>query len=121
MSRVQYIHLDGEPLFAVVPIDLFNDLIGTEKDGRSIEEIRQAVESGEEETFPDDFVGRLIETDYPMREWRLYRGLTQAELAKAAGTSQAAIALIESGKRNPTIETARKFADALGCEIDDLF
>ena len=121
MSRIQYIQQDGEPLFAVVPIDLFNDLVGIERDDRSDEEILIAIESGEEETFPDDFVGRLIETDYPMREWRLYRGFTQAELAKATGTTQAAIALIETGKRNPTIETARKFADALNCEIDDLF
>ena len=121
MSRVQYIHQDGEPVFAVVPIDLFNDLIGIKRDDRSTEEVIRAIESGEEETFPDEFVGRLIDTDCPMREWRKYRGLTQAELARATSTTQAAIALIESGKRNPTIETARKFADALKCDIDDLF
>jgi transcriptional regulator with XRE-family HTH domain len=66
-------------------------------------------------------VGRLIETKSPLREWRKYRRLTQVELAAISGLSQGAIAQIEAGKRNPSVETARKFANALNCDIDDLF
>jgi len=47
--------------------------------------------------------------------------MTQVELATASGLSQGAIAQIETGKRNPTVETARKFANALNCDIDNLF
>lgn len=121
MSKIQFIHQNGKPAFAVLPIDLYRSLFAYKEDGRTSEEILEAIESGDEETFPAAFVNRLLESDCPIREWRKYRGLTQTELADAAGTSQAAIALIENGKRNPTIETARKCADALGCDLDDLF
>ena len=123
MSKVQYIPQDGEPLFAVVPIEDYKLLIAIsahDYDDRTFREIMNAIDAGEE-TFPDDFVGRLIETDSPLREWRKYRGMTQVELAAASGLTQAAIAQIETAKRNPTVETARKFADALNCDIDDLF
>ena len=123
MSKVQYIPQDGEPLFAVVPIEDYKLLIANsahDYDDRTFREIMNAIDAGEE-TFPDDFVGRLIETDSPLREWRKYRGMTQVELAAESGLTQAAIALIETAKRNPTVETARKFADALNCDIDDLF
>ncbi len=121
MSQVQYIPQDGEPLFAVLPIDVYKVLIGCSAgDDRTYGEIMDAIDAGEE-TFPDDFVGRLIESDSPLREWRKYRGMTQVDLADASGVTQAAIAQIETGKRNPTVETARKFADSLNCDIDDLF
>ena len=123
MSKVLYIPQDGEPLFAVVPIEDYKLLIANsahDYDDRTFREIMNAIDAGEE-TFPDDFVGRLIETDSPLREWRKYRGMTQVELAAESGLSQAAIAQIETAKRNPTVETARKFADALNCDIDDLF
>jgi DNA-binding XRE family transcriptional regulator len=123
MSKVQYIPQDGEPLFVVVPIEDYKTLIAIsarDYDNRTFREIMNAIDTGEE-TFPDDFVGRLIETDSPLREWRKYRGMTQVELAAASGLTQAAIAQIETAKRNPTVETARKFADALSCDIDDLF
>ena len=123
MSKVQYIPQDGEPLFAIVPIEDYKILIANsvgDHDDRTFREIMNAIDAGEE-TFPDDFVGRLIETDSPLREWRKYRGMTQVELAAESGLTQAAIAQIETAKRNPTVETARKFADALNCDIDDLF
>jgi DNA-binding XRE family transcriptional regulator len=123
MSKVQYIPQDGEPLYAVVPIEDYRILIAVaagDEDDRDIREIIADIDAGEE-TFPDDFVGRLIETESPLREWRKYRGMTQAELAFSSGLSQGAIAQIESGKRNPTVETARKFANSLNCDIDDLF
>ena len=123
MSKVLYIPQDGEPLFAVVPIEDYKLLIANsahDYDDRTFREIMNAIDAGEE-TFPDDFVGRLIETDSPLREWRKYRGMTQVELAAESGLTQAAIAQIETAKRNPTVETARKFADALNCDIDDLF
>jgi DNA-binding XRE family transcriptional regulator len=123
MSKVQYIPQHGDPLYAVVPIEDYRTLIAVSAgnyDRRSCHEIMDAIDAGEE-TFPDDFVGRLIETDCPLREWRKYREMTQAKLAVASGLTQSAIAQIETGKRNPTVETARKFANALRCDIDDLF
>jgi len=121
MRKVQYIHQDGEPLYAVVPIEDYKTLIALSAGNDDHRSFREIMEAAGEETFPDDFVGRLIETESPLREWRKYRGMTQVELATASGLSQGAIAQIETGKRNPTVETARKFANALNCDIDNLF
>lgn len=43
-------------------------------------------------------------------------GLTQAQLAKLAGTSQSAIAAYESGKREPTLPTLQRMIRATGQE-----
>ena len=45
---------------------------------------------------------------------RIAAGLTQAEVAARAGTTQSAIARLESGSVSPSIETLRKYAKAVG-------
>jgi predicted nucleotidyltransferase/DNA-binding XRE family transcriptional regulator len=45
-------------------------------------------------------------------------GLTQAELAHRLGTTQAAVARLEGGHRDPTLRTLRKLADALGMKFE---
>jgi transcriptional regulator with XRE-family HTH domain len=51
---------------------------------------------------------------------RAERGLTQAELAERLGTTQSAVARMESGKgkHSPSIATLTKYADALGCRLE---
>lgn len=44
-------------------------------------------------------------------------GLSQRELAKRAGTSQAAIAAYESGRRSPTLETLVRIVRAAGQDL----
>jgi len=48
---------------------------------------------------------------------RLKKGLTQKEMAKKLGTKQSAIARLESGKYNPTLEFLQKTAKALGTKL----
>jgi uncharacterized protein len=45
---------------------------------------------------------------------RRRRGLTQADLAYRAGTSQPVISAYEHGRRDPTYETLRKLVEAGG-------
>ncbi|MGB5533576.1 MAG: helix-turn-helix transcriptional regulator [Acidimicrobiia bacterium] len=51
-----------------------------------------------------------------VRELRRTVGLTQAELARAAGTSQPTIAAYESGTKSPTLRTLSRMARAVGLE-----
>jgi transcriptional regulator with XRE-family HTH domain len=44
-------------------------------------------------------------------------GLTQAELARRAGTSQPVISAYEHGRRDPSIETLRRLVRATGAEL----
>jgi DNA-binding XRE family transcriptional regulator len=43
--------------------------------------------------------------------------LTQAQLAKLVGTTQAKIALLESGNGNPTYKTLVRVAEVLDCRL----
>ena len=49
---------------------------------------------------------------------RLAAGLTQAELAARVGTTQSAVARLESGTITPTVETLCRLADVLGLRFE---
>jgi transcriptional regulator with XRE-family HTH domain len=50
-------------------------------------------------------------------ERRQARSLSQKELAALVGTTQSAIARLESGGRPPRIDTLQRIANALDCEL----
>jgi DNA-binding XRE family transcriptional regulator len=52
-----------------------------------------------------------------LAERRAARGLSQRELAGLVGTTQSAIARLESGGRPPRIDTLLRIADALDCDL----
>lgn len=58
--------------------------------------------------------------DGKLRETRLRRALTQAELAEKAGTTEATVNRLENGLQDPRMSTLRKVAAALGVEPADL-
>jgi transcriptional regulator with XRE-family HTH domain len=51
---------------------------------------------------------------------RFAAGVTQAEVAARIGTTQSAIARLESGrgKHSPSVATLQKYAHALGCRLE---
>ena len=51
---------------------------------------------------------------------RAANGLTQAQVAEKIGTTQSAVARMESGsgKHSPSLATLSKYADALGCKLE---
>jgi len=51
---------------------------------------------------------------------RATAGVTQAEVAERIGTTQSAIARLESGsgKHSPSLSTLQKYAHALGCRLE---
>lgn len=52
-----------------------------------------------------------------VRKLRDRTGVTQAALAKAAATSQPTIAAYEAGQKSPTLQTLRRLARSVGCEM----
>ena len=51
---------------------------------------------------------------------RAAQGLTQAQVAQKIGTTQSAVARMESGsgRHSPSLATLTKYADALGCKLE---
>ena len=72
------------------------------------------------ESMPAAFVKRLVQGESPVTVWREYRGLTGAELARRAEVNRIQLHDIETGKKQGSISTVKKIADALGVYLDEL-
>lgn len=59
-----------------------------------------------------------LEPAYQVARLRMIRGLTQAELAKLAKTSQPSIARLESGQTLPSLSFLQRVASALGARVE---
>lgn len=46
---------------------------------------------------------------------RARAGLTQAEVAERMGTTQSVVARLEGGRRQPSMRTVQRYAQAIGC------
>lgn len=94
---------DGTPAFAVVPY------------GQWLEVLRR-----DEGLVPHEVVNLVFDHEWtPMRAWREYLGLTQEEVGRRAGISQAAYAQME-GVEKPRMATLKKIAVAMGLSVDQL-
>jgi DNA-binding XRE family transcriptional regulator len=63
------------------------------------------------------YAKRRYEIGQRVRMLRKERGLKQAELAKMAGLTQAAISRIEAGGVDPELDTLERLSEALGVEL----
>lgn len=55
-----------------------------------------------------------------LKELRKKRGMTQEQLANRLGIARSLISKYENGKISPTITTAFRMAEILGCGIDEI-
>ena len=50
---------------------------------------------------------------------RMRAGLTQEEVAESMGTTKSAVSRLEAaGKHSPSVTTLKKYASAVGCEVE---
>ncbi len=78
------------------------------------------LEAGREELVPAAFAARLVAGESPVRVYREWRGLSQAELARRSGVNRIQLLDIEAGRAGGSVDTLRKLAEALGVMLDDL-
>ncbi|TPE47216.1 helix-turn-helix transcriptional regulator [Amaricoccus solimangrovi] len=90
------------------------------EDLRAVADFRARLEAGEEELMPAEFADRILDGESPLRVWREYRGLSQAELARRSGINRVVIADVEAGRKGGSVATFKATAEALGVTIDDL-
>jgi transcriptional regulator with XRE-family HTH domain len=71
---------------------------------------RRTLEDPEERKFLEQIAQQVV-------EHRRLRSLSQVELADLCGTTQPGIARFESGTSAPKVDTLRRVAAALDCEL----
>ena len=64
-----------------------------------------------------DALGPKYDLIHAILDARIKRGITQAEIAKRAGTTQSAIARFESGVGNPTLDFMQRVSAAVGARV----
>ena len=118
---VQILEISGEKM-AMLPIADYERLLEIAEDQA---DIHAAIASEKrrlegEEYVPAELVYRIMDGEHPLRAWRKYRGMTLAQLAKAAGTQDSVISRIENSKLQGSISLSRALADVLNVAIEDI-
>jgi DNA-binding XRE family transcriptional regulator len=89
-------------------------------DVAAYDRVKDRLARGEDELIPADFVHRMLDGESRVAVWREFRGLSARALAETAGITQAYLSQIEAGKRDGTVGTMKKIAEALKITVDDL-
>lgn len=116
---IQFIEQNGQRQYAVVPIDIYTNLLEKAEMQEDIAAFLQA-KADDDELIPSEVVDRILDGENKIKVWREYRGLTQTELAERCGLKQATIAQMEGGKRTGSVAALKAIAAALALDLDDL-
>ena len=116
----------GQPEFVILPIAEYEDLImkASPFDDENAEEWEnitiEASEDGDE-LIPNDVVNIMFEQEVSLlAAWRIYRSLSQAEVAKHTGLTQSAISQAERKESKPQKKTREKLAKIYQCKPEQL-
>ncbi|MHB1668927.1 helix-turn-helix domain-containing protein [Thiomonas sp.] len=120
MSTIQFIERNGKREYAVVPMELFAQLM---RAAESLDDVAlfDAVKAADDGfRVPGAVAHAILDGTHPVKAWREYRGLTQDALAEKAGISKAYLSQIKTGKRIGVAKTLKALAAALGVTLNEL-
>ena len=118
---VQIIEIAGHKM-AMLPIAEYErliDIVEDKADSLAAAEAERRRDEGEE-YLPSEQVDRILSGESPLRVWREYRSITQADLARSIGARIATLSEIESGKAQGKPALWRALAAALDVSVDDI-
>lgn len=105
-AGIQVIYANNAPAFVVIPYAEYEQM------HRKLE---LAAVNEEEAALPLEVFNMRVLKHYSLpKAWRLYRHLTQEQVAAKMGISQSAYSQIEKSGSNQA-ETMRRLSQALGC------
>lgn len=120
---------NGKDLFVLVPVAEFEQITGGDKYGfplddetdEDLTEITSESDEFDDITFPAEIAFIMIEKDVnSLGAWRIYRNLSQQEVAEKTGLSQSAISQAERKGNRPQKRTREKLAKIYGCTPEQL-
>jgi len=119
---VQIIEKDGKPEWAILPYEIYKQLLEDAEmlqDIQDYEAAKKAIDSGEE-LIPSQVTYAILDGQNPIKVWREHRNLSQQQLADMVVISKAYLSQIETGKRTGTAEVLGNIAKALELTLDDI-
>ncbi|WP_105896047.1 helix-turn-helix domain-containing protein [Haemophilus influenzae] len=126
MNNVQYIkNPQGKAEFVVLPIAYYEELLirAIPYDDEDETEWEAIPVDGEDDgaTIPHEVVGVMLENDVSLlAAWRIYRRLSQQEVAERAGITQSALSQAERKDSKPQKKTRKKLAKIYQCKPEQL-
>ena len=94
-------------------------LVAANDDAADAAVARKAI-ARNEETLDDAEIDELLRARTPLAFWRKKHGMTQTDLAKAAGIAQGFLSEIESGLKTGDVAVLQRIAAALEVSLLDL-
>lgn len=116
--NLQIIQKEDQP-WVQIPLVEYQQLLEAKEELEDIQDFDEALVNPQE-TIPLEWIGRLIHGEPPVRVWREYRGLTQADLAKACDVPVSEMARLETGTSQAPVAVWQKLAKILKVEVEDL-
>lgn len=102
--KYDLLHIQGKP-YVLVPLHEYREMTG----------------GAQQDNLPNDILDALAaRQSSPVKILRKFRGLTQADLARAANLSRPYLTEIETGKKDGSIRAMKALAAALDVNVGTL-
>ncbi|EFM0635773.1 helix-turn-helix transcriptional regulator [Escherichia coli] len=121
MANIQFItDSRGERISAVVPIELFEKLTRDSDIAELYEPVQNETGTSDNVRYPNEVINILSEKGCTMQAaWRVYRGLTQKQVAEALGIKQSTVSEFEKSER-PRKDNLERLATLYNCSPEQL-
>ena len=108
---------EGKPQFAVVPYDEYEKLVDA---NGAWEDVPYEASEHDDVTVPNAVVNIMVSQDVSiLAAWRIYRDLSQYDVAEKLGTTQSTVSQWEASER-PQKRTREKLAALYDCLPEQL-
>ncbi|NRN27891.1 helix-turn-helix domain-containing protein [Photorhabdus heterorhabditis] len=116
--KMQYINDEaGKPQYVVLPVAEYEKLLSTKEDW---EDVPYTPSKYDDVTVPNGVVSIMVDQDVSiLAAWRIYRGLSQLEVAEKLNTAQSTVSQWEASDR-PQKRTREKLAALYNCTPEQL-
>lgn len=121
MANIQYMtDSRGQRVSVVVPVELFEKLVSSSNLDEFYEPVTIDAGASDDIHYPNEVINILSEKDCSMQAaWRIYRGMTQKQVADALGIKQSTVSEFEKSEK-PRKENIERLAKLYDCSPEQL-
>lgn len=111
---------NGNKQAVILSIAEYNQLLNDADRDEGFEPVPYTAGPNDDETIPHEVVSISVEKDVKLQAaWRIYRRLSQADVAEALGMTQAAVSQMEKADA-PRKATLEKLAKLYECRVTQI-